>query len=551
MMLSWYATERRLVTALPLVLLLTLLSVGCGQDSAEPETPGVTILNSINPDNRFAKSLDQMVSRSDVIVRASLLSAAAATEALSGSGGGSRVYRPVHRLRFAVHEYIEGRGPSKILVVVRPRDTQSTEAGARKEADRLLSQRNTTWDDRQALLLLIRPTRDWYSDWYSIPDVKGGARNTFAFPRSGNSAQSVWEYSIDTLSRVWLPSTSAEVPADTAAMEFITDGAKTPHPVTSLADFRSQKSDLEAMLKAGEGIEGYAECIAVKLAREGRRQANPDLLPPTDEKTLTSGLASGAEVRRQTMARSYVATDYFSFWLTGADMDLFRSVRSDDDSDPKNGYEYGVETARPLPAGVYSVRHNSQHWGNIPCNYKPDDSYVAWTVTVTAPGGTLHELFFDPVTVGTTVIADGTNGVLKPATFIDGNSASATIESISYDLPAGSGQDSTVKLRVDPHTSLANHVLDFIELDGSVSLSLEVADATVDAANDTLSWSASSQPWHDGDKLMVRIREGSAGTPKPTTLSVRKVVTWAWTARTIQDTDVAQLDAIHRLHLRH
>jgi hypothetical protein len=39
-----------------------------------------------------------------------------------------------------------------------------------------------------------------------------------------------------------------------------------------------------------------------------------------------------------------------------------------------------------------------------------------------------------------------------------------------------------------------------------VPLSLKVADATVDSANDTLSWSVASQPWADGDKLMVRIR---------------------------------------------
>ena len=49
--------------------------------------------------------------------------------------------------------------------------------------------------------------------------------------------------------------------------------------------------------------------------------------------------------------------------------------------------------------------------------------------------------------------------------------------------------------------------MDFIALDGSVSLSLSVADATMDAANDTLSWPVASQPWRSGDKLMVRIRE--------------------------------------------
>ena len=64
-----------------------------------------------------------------------------------------------------------------------------------------------------------------------------------------------------------------------------------------------------------------------------------------------------------------------------------------------------------------------------------------------------------------------------------------------------------MKLEVTPNGALADHMLDFIELDGTVSLSLDVVDATVDSANDTLSWSVASQPWEDGDKLMVRIRE--------------------------------------------
>ena len=126
---------------------------------------------------------------------------------------------------------------------------------------------------------------------------------------------------------------------------------------------------------------------------------------------------------------------------------------------------------------------------------------------MTAPSGTLHELFFDPVTVGTTVAADDTNGVLKPASFTDANGASATLSSISYE--AG-----TVKVRVTPDGALAGQVVDFIELDGTVSLSLDVADAAVDLSTGsgqagTLSWSVSSQPWVDGDLLMVRIREVS------------------------------------------
>ena len=377
MMVFLRAIPRRFaIVALPLALLLALSSVGCEQ---EANSTSSIAHGAINPANRYPKSLDQMISRSDAIVRATLRSATAATEAV---GGG---HRPVQKLRFTVHEYVKGSGPNEILVVVRPRDTYSTKGVARSEADRLLSERNTTWDDRQALLLLIRPTRDWYSDWYRMPDrgwfdkardLVGGS-GTFVFPRSGNYVQSVWEYSIDTLSRVWLPSNSTDAPADTAAMEFITDGAKTPHPVISLADFRSQKGDLEAMLKAGEGIEGYASCIALKLANEQRRLADPDWPLPTDEKTLDSGMTSGTDIFRERRGRDPDATDYHNYWLSGADMDLFRAVRVDDDSNPKNGYEHTLETARPLPTGVYNVRHNWQSYSEIPCNFRPDNAYVA------------------------------------------------------------------------------------------------------------------------------------------------------------------------------
>ena len=96
--------------------------------------------------------------------------------------------------------------------------------------------------------------------------------------------------------------------------------------------------------------------------------------------------------------------------------------------------------------------------------------------------------------------ADSANGQLEPTAFTDPNNASATLQRIEW----ASG---TVKVKVSPHTGLAGHRLDFIELNGSVSLSLAVDEATVDAANKTLIWAVASQPWEDGDKLMVRIRE--------------------------------------------
>ena len=47
--------------------------------------------------------------------------------------------------------------------------------------------------------------------------------------------------------------------------------------------------------------------------------------------------------------------------------------------------------------------------------------------------------------------------------------------------------------------------MDFIALDGSVSLSLAVADAQVDTATGTLTLKVESQPWKPGDQLMLRI----------------------------------------------
>ena len=94
-----------------------------------------------------------------------------------------------------------------------------------------------------------------------------------------------------------------------------------------------------------------------------------------------------------------------------------------------------------------------------------------WTVTVTAPEGTLHEAFFDPVTVGTAVAADSANGVLKPAGFTDANGASATIQRIAWE--AGTGESGTVKLKLSPHDGIAGHTLHFIALDGSVPLVAE------------------------------------------------------------------------------
>ena len=189
--------------------------------------------------------------------------------------------------------------------------------------------------------------------------------------------------------------------------------------------------------------------------------------------------------------------------MNGGDADLFSvefgdAVPYDFSGDGTNDSIYfviRVVSARPLPTGVYRFHFNDVWAIFLPCN--GHTIRYEWTVTVTAPEGTLHEAFFDPVTDGTAVAADDTNGVLKPASFTDANGASATIERISWE--PGTGDSRTVKLKVNPHTGLADHIVDFVTLDGSVSLSLDVDNAGMDAANQMLSWTVASQPWQSGD----------------------------------------------------
>ena len=132
----------------------------------------------------------------------------------------------------------------------------------------------------------------------------------------------------------------------------------------------------------------------------------------------------------------------------------------------------------------------------LPCNFILDHD---WTITVTAPAGTVHEAFFDPVDVGGAVGADDGNGALMPASFTGVDGSAAVLRSIAYE--AGE-----VTMTVSPVTAVAGQVVEFIGMDGTVGLSLDAASASVDAAGGTLRWGVASAPWEAGDRVMVRVR---------------------------------------------
>ena len=457
--------------------------------------------------------MDQQILDSDVIVVASLVSVAAGVQTISGDEGVAPTYRPKQLLRFRAYEYLKGTGPDEFVVEVLDYsggvyiggsryEGYLTEADAMTAASALVSQRNTAYDDKSGVLFLFGPLAAPPSpEEEASGDVGAESTPILRFLSAHPSVQSSFEYSIDTLSRAWLPAKDAPTggatgETGTADPEYITDGSETPSPVVSLSSLRTRVGEIDAMLAAGEGIEGYADCIYSMLTRERYYR---DWTPTEYEATIVSGKDPQADPFYK--SKEVHGIQYNAYWTSGPDSELFQEYVVDNDDVPSNGYYYVETTKRPLPAGLYSVNFHQQGYKKMVCNFKPTDGYSKYEVTVEAPLYTLHESFFDPVAIGTGVGADGTNGVLSPTGF--------TVGGVATEMTGLGWESGEVALTLSPHASLFGYALEFIELDGSVSLSLVVDDAEVDEGVGAYSWVVESLPWEEGDLLMLRIREAS------------------------------------------
>ena len=158
-------------------------------------------------------------------------------------------------------------------------------------------------------------------------------------------------------------------------------------------------------------------------------------------------------------------------------------------------------TTRPLPADTY-VYHP---YVLSPHCTKDLSSIATSTVahlTVTAPARSVHEAFFDPVSIGEAVGSDD----LSPADFsLDG--ATTTITSLKW-------EDGEVTLALTPTTTLASYELDFIDVTGTTTLSLTSDNASTTANT----WTVPAAPWAAGDLLMLRIHE--AAPPAAVTVTI-------------------------------
>ena len=473
-------------------------------------------------------SIDRQIFSADVIVLANFVSATAKTETTTTEG--TSAYWPILTLNFTVVEYLKGTGPTNFSIDLRDdskphywvngvkTDRYPTQQKALEKAQELVRDRNTVYDNRSGVLFLKGPvtsTADATSSTRSSgasgnqPRSAGASASTtnYDFTLFNTLAQGTLAVSVDTMSRAWLPAESATKSEGSTG----TRGAAATNPTLitnrpppegiqasddpntmTLSGLKTHVSEIAAMFAAGDGSAGYRDCVTKKLIRHEyyRGQEFPPLV---GNRTISSGLPA------DTYFQSEVTnTDSIIFNTSGPAADYFAEKRVADG----DGWLSVYATTRPLPAGKYTANFHQRLQRDLLCNHNPThNNYITFEVTATAPAGTLHEAFFDPVTVGTAVKADGSNGVLKPTSF--------TVGSTSTEITSLEWSSNQVVLTLNPHVSLGSHVLDFIELDGSVSLSLSAADATVDNTAGAYSWSVTSQPWEDGDKLMLRIREES------------------------------------------
>ena len=463
-------------------------------------------------------SLEERIINSSVVVRAVLDSVTSEVVAVPRFDE----YAVAIKLHLTVREYLNGSGADNIIALWPSADHYGTRVEAEAARLPLVAQRSTPYDDREAIFFL---TDDFW--------VYGAAKadDTYYLDNSRGFSGDKWSASVDVRdmwNKVWLPLASdgrdylLVLPGSNMA-----GSSQHIESSTSTISLNALKARIAAVnfnLNIGRGTAAERrECWWHKYKNEryedyyrARYGGEPTFKGRNTEHDVASAAPAGTIFFSDIMWKERPATTTASTtWLEGEDSALFEVV--DDITSLAEGisnsfpdyvaYNQWFKTLRPLPPGTYDITVKEQAKSPMMQLCFEVVSYD-WTVTASDASGATHELFFDPVTVGSAVAADASNGVLKPTSFTNRNGASSTVESISYE----SGK---VRVKVVPWEALLGQVLDVIELDGTVSLSLNLSNSAVDVARHTLTWSVASQPWEDGDMLMVRIRRTAPFAPAP------------------------------------
>ena len=482
---------RTLLTTVAAAALLAMLACGSGGGTSDGVGGGdgeaeEEVIKELPPTpygGHGRASLDEMVATSPLIVRATLDSVRTVGVETTFSS-----YLPALEYTLNVVEYLKGSGDATLkAVAVFSWVSYKTEATAEGEVSWLLKLRDKRWDDREAIVFLRRHP--------------GGAGYIV------NNAQTWWLGAVDELgsdhtftvasaeARAWLPDAAAtpppgrtrsvqeqrfllEDPGPPSGASARSTAGVTTMPSITLRSLKTKITNMESAISASSDPEAYRECLATDLATK-RENALKEPVHEERATSIGSGQPASTEVWTVFWASELAGTtppsgDNFgegkTWWFEGPDAAVLglQSV-----------HPGKVVTGRPLPAGEYRAFMRTRGPEGVVCD-APALVMASWEhiITVTAPEGTLAEAFYDPV-------ADG-----------GATTAATTVGTIRYET-------NTVKATLTP--TVTNHILDFIALDGSVALSLDVVDATT--TDGVLSWTVASAPWSTGDKLMLRIRQ--------------------------------------------
>ncbi len=505
------------------LLAVSLVSVGCTQDESEFVSP-IVEGDSVELPSVSELGLNERVFSADVIFRAKLKSTSSTAELVVASDGGQNLYRGLVHFTFDVSEYLKGSGGTEITAfatvdlrsdVIEQLIQISADDGyidwvsidfsnpyhsmesALEAAQKWENDRDRSWDDREAIVMAYKIVGE------------SGVSERYQLGR-------MFAYDIKSKNKVWLPITTPaptqEISTNDASsttegsryfLEAPHSGASTSTEIETISvdEMKSLIRKLDQWLAEGEGDWAYEQCIEETFHDERRVNEARERGESTYVR-LDYSLDSGSPVWTTVQATHPLQAN---IWLDGSDKDFFEIAPH------SNGV---TRTKRPLPQDIYEFFWNYQDHKFVPCDYIPDiaRNTVEFFVSVTAPEGIVHEAFFDPVAIGDAVGADATNGQLKPVEFDVEGGGTRSISSIEW-------EDGEVTMVLSPSAPSDGYDLDFIGLDGNVTLSLLGAEATVSGG--TITWDVATQPWNDGDLLMLRMRTAArAQPPTPSTAPI-------------------------------
>ena len=530
-----------------LIILATsvVASVACDIRPRDPETglliPSPTpAVAAASAAPRISPSLDHLIFIADTVVRVKPPSANSdIVETIPSNEGVAPTYRPGQALHFEVIEYLKGDGGSEIIVEVPiDRRTFLKREGATDlhtlynsvpphpdDAWHKRYPHNPKWDDREAILLLVRQDPD--------NRLHGSKESTTAdhyhFASQGTYGEdnnpTGYPYAVESWNKAWLPASEVSQSGE-ESLTFLAD----PNPIRnvtelteiSLDDVHARIESVDNRLAAGSEVEGYAECLGKTYGDDGWMRQYQEVngkpyVPGTGDNQVQAG--SPAE----TVLDEWTASGrgFIRHWLVGPGAEYFEFVvhhgdenevikAEDIDYEATRtqfiGYTMQLRTTRPLPARVYALDEYAQAPWFIACDYMPDVPPAKLIVTVVSSTPSIHEALFDPADVDDETVGFSTDNGVLDSDALTVNGTGTTIGRLDW-------SSSKVQMQLTPHNLLPGQHIDFIALDGSVSLRLDFDDAvevSEDDGTQALSWGVCEQPWQDGDKLMIRISESGA-----------------------------------------